>query len=789
MKTFLLFLLLLAPGLPAWAQQTQTQIIKGTVTDAQSGYPLVGAAVILLNANPVIASPTDGDGNFRLAGVPLGRQAVQVRYLSYKEQTVPNIVVTAGKEVVVQITLEEQVLQGQEVVITGEREKGVTRNEFAAVSARTFNPEETGRFAGSRNDPARMAANFAGVSGANDSRNDIIIRGNSPAGLLWRLDGINIPNPNHYGALGSTGGPVSMLNYNLLDKSDFITAAFPAQYGNAVAGVFDLQMRTGNNQKREYLGQIGFNGFELGAEGPLAANSKASYLANYRYSTLGAFQAVGLELGTGSATPQYQDANFKVVLPTEKAGTFSVFGLGGRSRINLLGSKADTTARNFYGDGSYDWYLRYQTGVLGLSHQYYFNPTTYSKITLAASGTRQTFRGDSLSTESRRPVPLEEADYRQDKYSAHLLVHKKFNARNTLTTGLILDVYTFDLQNARIVPGSSRAFVSGNGQSPLTQGYTQWLHRFTDNFSFNAGLNAQHLGLNGSLTLEPRLGLKYFLDARQSLSLGYGHHSQMQPFQAYFTRTTYPNGSSALTNKNLGFVKSRHLALSYDYRLRPDLRLKVEAYYQRLHDAAVETRLSSFSMLNAGADFSIPDVDSLVNGGIGRNYGVELTLEKFYSQGYYFLVTTSLFESKYRGSDGGWRNTAFNGRYVVNGLAGREIKIGRGGRNSLNLDLKGTVAGGRYVTPMDLEKSRLAGEAVYRHEQAFSQQLSDYLRTDVKLSYRMNRTRATHEFSLDLQNVTNRQNVFTRRYNPRTHTLSTEYQVGFFPIPQYRVLF
>lgn len=788
MKNLLLLFLLLTAALPLWAQGP-TQIIKGKVTDAQSGYPLIGATVILLDSDPILASPTDAGGSFRLIGVPLGRQAVQVRYLGYKEQTLPNIVVTAGKEVVVQISLEEQVLQGQEVVITGEREKGSAQNEFAAVSARTFNPEETARFAGSRNDPARMAANFAGVSGANDSRNDIIIRGNSPAGLLWRLDGINIPNPNHYGALGSTGGPVSMLNYNLLDKSDFITAAFPAQYGNAVGGVFDLQMRAGNNEKREYLGQIGFNGFELGAEGPITANSKASYLANYRYSTLGAFQAVGLEIGTGSATPQYQDANFKVVLPTEKAGTFSLFGLGGLSRINLLGSEADTTARNFYGDDSYDWYLKYQTGVLGLSHQYYFNPTTYSKITLAASGTRQLFRGDSLSTESRLPVPMEEADYKQNKYSAHLLVHKKFNARNTLTTGLILDLYAFDLLNARVVPGSARAFVSGDGQSLLTQGYTQWLHRFTDNFSLNAGLNAQHLALNGSLALEPRLGLKYFLDARQSLSLGYGHHSQMQPFQAYFIRSTYADGSTALTNKNLDFVQSRHLALSYDYRFTPDLRLKVETYYQRLYGAAVETRPSSFSMLNAGADFTIPDLDSLRNGGRGRNYGVELTLEKFYSQGFYFLLTTSLFESTYRGSDGVWRNTAFNGRYVVNALAGKEIKVGRGGRNSLNLDLKGTGAGGRYVTPIDLERSRLAGEAVYRDEQAFSQQLSDYFRTDVKLSYRMNRTRATHEFSLDMQNVTNRDNVFTQRYNPRTHTLSTEYQMGFFPIPQYRVLF
>lgn len=140
---------------------------------------------------------------------------------------------------------------------------------MATVSARSFTVEETSRYAGSLNDPSRMAANYAGVSSTSDARNDIIIRGNSPLGVLWRLNGMEIPNPNHFGSLGTTGGPVSILNNNLLDKSDFLTGAFPAEYGNALAGVFDLQMRSGNNEKTEFLGQVGFNGFELGAEGPI----------------------------------------------------------------------------------------------------------------------------------------------------------------------------------------------------------------------------------------------------------------------------------------------------------------------------------------------------------------------------------------------------------------------------------------------------------------------------------------------------------------------------------------
>lgn len=266
----------------SWGQSAttaqQTQRIRGTVVSADSRAPLPGATVVVTSIEPALVSVAGPDGAFLLERVTLGRQTVRVSLLGYKDQTLTNLTLTSAKEVILNVALEEQVYELSEASVVHRRNKATTNNDMTSVSAHSFNVEETSRFAGSRNDPARIATNFAGVSGANDARNDIIIRGNSPAGLLWRLDGINIPNPNHFGALGATGGPVSLLNYNVLDKSDFLTAAFPAQYGNAVAGVFDLQMRNGNNQRHEYLGQIGFNGFELGAEGPLTSQRRSSFL-------------------------------------------------------------------------------------------------------------------------------------------------------------------------------------------------------------------------------------------------------------------------------------------------------------------------------------------------------------------------------------------------------------------------------------------------------------------------------------------------------------------------------
>ena len=314
--------------LPAIAQEI-TSNVRGQIVDTQSDFLLTGVNVILLGSDPLIGSATDAEGYYRLNNVPTGRHTLKISFMGYEERTVPNVMVTSGKEAVLNIKLEESILMGEEIVITATPEKTATNNELTTVSSRSFNLEETGRYAGSRNDPARMAANFAGVAANNDDRNDIVIRGNSPSGLLWRLEGINIPNPSHYGSLSATGGPVSLLNYNVLDISDFLTAAFPAEYGNALAGVFDLQLRSGNHEKREYLAQMGFNGFEMGAEGPFSKNSKASYIANYRYSTLGAFQAVGIDFGTGAATTEYQDLTFNSTL-TQRPTTNYHWPLPGR---------------------------------------------------------------------------------------------------------------------------------------------------------------------------------------------------------------------------------------------------------------------------------------------------------------------------------------------------------------------------------------------------------------------------------------------------------------------------
>lgn len=794
-KTLQLFLALMALAMTARAQTTQT--IRGKVLDEVSKTPLIGVNIMVLGGSTPLGSATDIDGNYRIEKVPLGRQTIKISYIGYEEQMLPNVIVTAGKEVILNISLTESVSQLSElVVVANSREdKTATNNDLAVVSARSFNVEDTKRYAGALGDPSRMAANFAGVVGGDDSRNDIVVRGNSPTGMLWQLEGLNIPNPNHFGSLTSTGGPVSMLNNNNLDKSDFMTSAFPSQYGNALAGVFDIKLRDGNNEKTEYVGQVGFNGFELGAEGPLAKNSKASFIANYRYSTLGLFQTLGIEFGTGSNTPLYQDLNFKLSLPTKGNGKWTVFGVGGLSAIDLLGSEADLSVdADLYGSENEDTYPRYRTAIGGTSYEKNISKKSFLKLTAGLSHTFEGFTGDSLVRNGDDEVIAKykriEGEFTTNKYSGVGYLRTKFNSKNSLTSGFYIDYTTFDLLNkdfyANLGTEVTRVDVTDN--TLLSQVYSTWKHRFNSKFSMNLGAHAQYYTLNEQWAVEPRASVQYVLNGNHSLSLGYGTHNQTQSIYTSYVQTTLPDKSTALTNTQLDFTSAQHAVFTYDWNITDQLRLKAETYYQELSNVPVEQRLSSFSSINSGASFIPSDADSLVSKGEGTNYGVEVTLERFFHKGYYFLITGSLFDSQYKGSDGVERNTSFNTQYVLNTLAGKEWRVGRN-RNYLVVNAKLTTIGGKYLTPIDQAASQQSGYTIYQEDKAFSEKQDPYFRMDVKVSYRKEYAKSTLELAVDFQNITNNQNVFSQSYNPRTNTVVTQYQQGFFPVPFVRFTF
>ncbi|HQU59282.1 MAG TPA: TonB-dependent receptor, partial [Saprospiraceae bacterium] len=693
--------------------------------------------------------------------------------------------------------LEETVVQMDEVVVSGKVEKGKTNNDMATISARSFNLEEVTRFSGGRNDVARLAGNFAGVSTADDSRNDIVIRGNAPTGVLWRLEGIPIPNPNHFATLGTTGGPVSALNPNLLSTSDFLTSAFPAEYGNALAGVFDIGFRSGNRDNYEFTMQLAaFSGLEAMAEGPLNNKKNSSFLVSYRHSFVEVADQLGIPIGT-NATPNYRDLSFKVDFGNSKAGKFSLFGIGATSNIDFLGNEIDET--DLFANPNEDAYADSRFGVVGLRHNIIVGEGAYIRTVISASTAQSDFQQDNIASDGGKLRVTDVKDV-TNTYSISSFYNKKYSARFTLRTGLLAQYFNL---NTKVDDRDNRPDLDGDGEPDwatvrdfdggmaLLQPFAQGQYRINGQWAIHAGLHGQYLDFNETFALEPRLAVNWNFRPNQTLSLGYGLHQQMQPLPVFFFEEEIAPGVYERTNKELGFTRSNQFVLGYDWRVSQDWRAKAEAYYQAIDKAPVESFPSSFSLLNAGADFVFPEAGSLANEGTGANYGLELTVEKFFSKGYYGLLTASVFDSKYEGSDGIERNTAFNNGYVVNLLAGKEFKIGKDKRNALTFDMKATRAGGRYYTPVDLEASKIAGQEVLQDDLAFSERHDPYFRLDVKFGFQLNskHRRLSQQFFIDLQNVTNHDNIFARRYNEVANEVNNVYQSGFFPDLLYRVQF
>ena len=774
-------LLLLFVSTATFAQNNK-QNIRGNVTDKLSQTPIIGAAVQINNSEK--QTVTDEKGNYILTDITPDRYEIKVSLAGYKEVVIPEVIVTSGKEVILDITLEDEFKKLDEVVVKASKKSG-TINKFATVSARTFSMEEVNSYAGGRSDVARMVANFAGVSTPDDSRNDIVIRGNSPVGVLWRIDGMNVTNPNHFATVGTTGGAVSALNTNLLKNSDFFTSAFPAEYGNATSGVFDIGFRNGNSKKRETTIQLGvITGLEATTEGPINKEKGSSYLVGYRYGLAGVAKLVGVDIGT-TATPSYQDLSFKLNSGTSKLGKFSMFGILASSTINIEGGNSNS----LYGNGNQVDFAS-KIGIVGLNYFKQINIKSFISSTIGLNYSKTDQTSYDFDRMANATFTKEESNVAKTGYNFSTTYNLKLNPKFFIKAGIQDELMGLDLfyKTKQNSSDTWKQVWDTNSSTNLAQAFVQAKYNISEKLILNAGIHSQKFFLNNSVSVEPRLGLKYAVNSKSSFSLGYGLHSQMQPINVYFLQTQNTDGSYAFNNKNLDFTKSQHFVLGYDLQPFQDWRLKTEVYYQAIANVPVNTFSSSYSMLNTGSSFKTDLEDNLINAGTGTNYGAEVTIEKFFSKGYYGLFTSSLYSSKYKGSDGVERNTAFNGKYVFNVLGGKEWKVG--GQNKISTDVKFTNAGGRAYTPVDISASQDAGQQVLSTD-AYSANYDNYFRLDVKGSYIINSKtkKLSQSFSLDLQNVTNHKNMFSQTYDNRSMSLNTTYQLGFFPNFIYKLQF
>jgi hypothetical protein len=769
------------PLVPKKAIVRPTQQLRGVVVDNVLQTPIQGATVSL----PVLGltTVTNASGAFRFEDVPIGVQQLTITHVSYKEVLLDNINVISGKETVLNITVESRFKEADAVVVHAKSKRNRPLNDMSTVSARAFTVEETQKYAAAVNDPSRMATAFPGVMAAEDGNNNIIIRGNSPTGLLWRMEGVDIPNPNHFSSTGSSGGGISILSTQLLSNSDFMTGAFAAEYGNALSGVFDLKLRRGNNEKCEYALQAGVLGLNAAAEGPIGEKGGASYLANYRYSTLSLLGKVGVALEAGAT--DFQDLSYHVYVPTKKAGTFSLFGFGGLSSQDISGKKDSAK----WEDKSDRYLSRFvsNTAATGLTHSIPLGQRTFLRSALATSyhkiGDDYQYIEDDYSLSD---AYIDRFITRKTTLSS--MLNHKFSSRSVIRGGAIVtftgsDYYQKSKENET---APLKEVINSKGSTQTVQGFAQWQYKILEGVTLNGGLHYLHLLYNNSKALEPRASLKWELDKKNTISFGYGGHSQVQALGVYFAQVEQHDGSINHPNGDLDLTRAHHGVVSYHRLLGSNLALKAEAYYQHLYDVPVATSdTSTFSMLNVQSEYI---TDPLVNSGTGRNYGLELSLEKYLSRGVYYTLSTSLYQSKYTAADDIERNTRFNGGYIANFIGGKEY-VSANGLRTFGINFRTLYAGGLRTTPINLEASRQAGYEIENEKEAYTLQNDPYFRADLRLSLRWNRSRMTSTLSLDIQNLTNRLNVYGHWYDSEKGQVVTSYQTGLIPILNYKMEF
>ena len=779
-----LFLLLFA-GINVVAQNL-SQTIKGRILDKESQAPLIGANVYLEGSNPVVATTTNTDGYFKLTGIPVGRQTVSVSYVGYNKISIPEVLVGSGKEVVLNIDLKEEVSNLAEVVVTARKSKGDVMNSMATVSSRSFNVEETRRYAGGLDDPARLASAFAGVSSMGSlESNAIIVRGNAPTGIMWQVEGVEVPVPSHFAnADVMGGGAITLFSNQILNNSDFFTGAFPAEYGNASAGVFDVKLRAGNNEKYEHAISVGALGLDVSSEGPFKKGGKASYLFNYRYSTFGLVK----QFLPQSGLPVYQDFSFKLNFPTTKAGTFSLWGIGGIDNYTNTAKtdKAEWTDNHARLDLD-SWFY---PGSAGIGHKILIGSNTNIQSTIAASSYSNK-DNTKWMTENLELKPMFNSQYNEFRYTAKTTVNHKFNSRLTLRAGAISNIYTFNNESVygeRIADSIApqKLLLSNNGNSSSYQLFAQAKFDISSSLSVNGGLHHMYFALNGKTSVEPRFGIRYAISPRHAVGFAYGSHSQMQPLNIYLVQRT-TNGITTQPNKGLDFSKAQHFVLSYDFTINENMRLKIEPYYQMLSSLPVEEG-TSFALINIQDAYGFDK--ALVSKGKGTNYGIDFTLERFLNEGFYYLLTASLFDSKYTGGDGVERNTMFNTNYLVNLLAGKEWGIGRNSKNNL-LGLSGRLylRGGDRTNPVDEQASIAKRDVVYDESNAFAKQNPMLYRFDISATYRINRAGVSHVFALQLNNALASPTVYNNIFDFSKNTVREEIDGEPFPSVSWKVEF
>lgn len=476
----------------------------------------------------------------------------------------------------------------------------------------------------------------------------------------------------------------------------------------------------------------------------------------------------------------FDDLSFKLNFPTANAGVFSLWGIG---LIDHSGQTAKTDSLQWeYESERNEQDVNNAIGAFGVNHKLNIKNNAYLKTSLAATVSSLTFNTDRLD-ENLQLTPLNTIKDIHWNYIFSSFLNKKFSSRHTNKTGIKITGLKYDLllKDALNRP-KLETLTDESGFSALLAAYSSSSFNLSDAWTLNLGIHAQLFTLNNHSAVEPRAGLRWKFRPDHSAGLSYGLHSRLEMLHYYFTKSA----TGELINKNLDFTRVHHLIATYDWNISGDYHLRIEPYIQQLFRVPVIAD-SSFSFINLQRDWFISD--RLENTGKGLNYGIDLTFEKYMSQGYYYMLTASLFDSRYKAGDGIWRHTRYNRSYIFNLLTGKEWMLGRSRQNIFNANIRRSYQGGDRYSPVDWAASQEAEDVVYLEKDAFSKQYAPAFLCHFTVSYKLNRKNRSHEFALKVINATMSREYFGHKYNLKTHQIDLDQEFIMIPNISYKIEF
>jgi hypothetical protein len=724
---------------------SQNGIIRGTVFNAINNEPIAFVSVAVQGTT--YASVTDEKGNYEIKNLPIGEYNLTASYVGFETMTTFEIQVMNSKPSTVDFLLKEKSSNLKQLEV---KASPFSKNIESPVSVRTIGVSEIARNPGGNRDISKVIQSLPGVAPTSNYRNDIIIRGGAPNENRFYLDGIEIPNLNHFATQGSSGGPVGMINVDFIREVDFYSSAFPANRNNALSSVMEFRFKEGRSDRIGGNFSLGASDVALTMEGPV--NKNATFLASARRSYLQfLFKALGLPF-----LPTYNDFQVKYHWNINTKNEITFIGLGAidNSTLNTSLQENGTQQQKYilgylptYNQWNYANGLKYvhfsKKGYTTMvasrnmlnneSHKYQDNvETTDNKIL------------DYKSQEIENKFRIEET-VRMNEFKFNYGVNyeyaeynsKTFNKISTLNGIDTLSFYSqFDMNKWGIFAQISKPFLA---------------ERLNLSFGFRTDANDFDKSMQNPINqLSPRFSLSYSITPELSFNANTGIYYQLPPY----TVLGYRDNSGTLVNKQneVTYIKSIHYVAGFEYLTSKNLKFTAEGFLKQYSQYPFVLR-DSISLANLGSDFGVIGNDAVVSTSTGRSYGFEFLAQQKLLKGFYGLATYTFVRSEFRDKRNSWVPSSWDNQHIINLTAGKTFK------KNWEVGIKWKFSLGNPYTPYNQALSssiinwNITNQGIPDYNKLNSERLPSYHQLDLRIDKKISLKKTDLNFYIDLQNV------------------------------------